>query len=662
MRSHRCEYPEDGRKAAVRSKESEIQSLQSQIEQLKQQVSERSPSTGIGEFLGNNRIFAPDRPVRFVSPNSSTSSVPAQLGDVRSSRTPSSRHPTNADFPLPQLHECPSLEGNTTVYGATSLLHDDASGHFWKSPTSSKNETDAFLKRVAQDRLIAQAATSYQREAVFYSTPSVLANADFDGVSADIAMQLLELHWNRLHYTYLWTYRPAIMDSILNNGPYVNKLLLNAIFLQSSPFTDLSIVRTCPEDPSTTGMGFYDRFKELLPQHIDNSTMPTVVALVVCGVCLVPYGKQSAGWVYCGMAYRMMVDLGYHLDIPSGIDSDSKIGVSVTEMEMRRRIYWGAYASDKFQSLYLGRPPGLLLKDGNISKELLDSYEEMEQWNPGSASISPTVSYKGRPAYAISCFQGMLQLATIAEEIIQHFYSVRSSHTPMPDLLRFRSQMRESLSQWMESLPTHLLFEPGKDDTPPPNLVSLQVSYWTLVILLEQAFLNRGHFDFSIELVARDDGRRRCIDAAFKIWRLLETYNTCFTLRHAHYGLLYAAYSAVLVILQHAHQDQERYISCIKFFWMILSEYQRKFGRGLRKPFKVLKSLMQQMKEASRQIGLDESSNSNDQQPTVDLTDSTYDFETLEVADTTGWPDVWQELMADNTSLMDDTMFGLFTK
>ncbi|KXH43799.1 hypothetical protein CNYM01_05727 [Colletotrichum nymphaeae SA-01] len=171
------------------------------------------------------------------------------------------------------------------------------------------------------------------------------------------------------------------MDSIFKNGHYVNKLLLNVIFLQSSLFTDLSIIRTCPEDPSTTGMGFYNRFKELFPQHVDNPTMPTVLALVVCGVCLVPYGKQSAEWVYCGMAYRMMVDLGYHLDMPSGTDPEPKNGVSVTETEMRRRICWVAYASGKFQSLYLGRPPSLLFQNGNISKEFLGSSEEMEQWN-----------------------------------------------------------------------------------------------------------------------------------------------------------------------------------------------------------------------------------------------------------------------------------------
>lgn len=60
--------------------------------------------------------------------------------------------------------------------------------------TSSKEKINAFLKRVAQNVLIAQAATSYQREVVFYFTPSVLANADFDGVSAGTAMHLLELH------------------------------------------------------------------------------------------------------------------------------------------------------------------------------------------------------------------------------------------------------------------------------------------------------------------------------------------------------------------------------------------------------------------------------------------------------------------------------------
>lgn len=39
----------------------------------------------------------------------------------------------------------------------------------------------------------------------------------------------------------------------------------------------------------------------------------------------------------------------------------------------------GAYATDKAQSLYLGRPPGIHISDGNVLREFFDSYEELEE-------------------------------------------------------------------------------------------------------------------------------------------------------------------------------------------------------------------------------------------------------------------------------------------
>lgn len=90
---------------------------------------------------------------------------------------------------------------------------------------------------------------------MIYSTPSVAANIDFDGVPMDMAMHLLDLHWNRLHLMYLLTYRPAIMDSLFNNGPYVNKLLLNAIYLQSSLYSDRTSLRSDPENSANKWYG-----------------------------------------------------------------------------------------------------------------------------------------------------------------------------------------------------------------------------------------------------------------------------------------------------------------------------------------------------------------------------------------------------------------------
>lgn len=87
-------------------------------------------------------------------------------------------------------------------------------------------------------RLISSAVLRRQEELTLKYSPSVAETIDFDGVPMDLAIHLLELHWNRQHLSYLLTYRPATMDSLITNGPYVNKLLLNAIYMQSSLYSD----------------------------------------------------------------------------------------------------------------------------------------------------------------------------------------------------------------------------------------------------------------------------------------------------------------------------------------------------------------------------------------------------------------------------------------
>lgn len=53
----------------------------------------------------------------------------------------------------------------------------------------------------------------------------------------------------------------------------------------------------------------------------------TVVALLICGACLLP-GKQSAGWLFCGMGCRMLEDLGCYLD------------VAASQREPASRLHW----------------------------------------------------------------------------------------------------------------------------------------------------------------------------------------------------------------------------------------------------------------------------------------------------------------------------------
>ncbi|RSL73663.1 hypothetical protein CEP54_000037 [Fusarium duplospermum] len=486
------------------------------------------------------------------------------------------------------------------LYGATSLLHDQSSRTFLSTGRREETQESAPSKDAVRDRLVSYAALRRQEEVALYSSPSITSKIDFDGVPMDTALHLLDLHWNRQHLSYLLTYRPAIMDSLIHNGPYVNKLLLNAIYFQSSLYSDrTSLLRQDPQDPQTMGMAFYERFKSLLVDHIDKPTIPTVVALLTCGACLVPRGKQSAGWVFCGIAYRMMTDLGCHLDIETTSQAGKGFKLTPIDVEMRKRIYWAAYVGDKLQSLFLGRPPAVQETAGGVSEELLDT---------------------------------------------------------------------ERLRQFKDSIPTWLQFEPGVDPTPPPHQITSHALYWASVILTELPFTNRGrstlaHEPSPFQSSAQDESRKKCIEAALHIWKLVEAYKKTFTLRRAQYGISYATYCAVLVILEHTDQNCDEYIECIRFFWQALLEFQRGCNYGLKRPLRLLKSLMGRIERVTKNINMDATATTTCPDLGAFQADMASLFGTGQTGDAWSGPWVAQYgLEADNTlfGIADDSLLGAY--
>lgn len=176
---------------------------------------------------------------------------------------------------------------------------------------------------------------------------------DFDGVDPDLAMHLLSSHWNRQHHSYLITYRPAFMRDMACQGPYFSKLLLNAIYFGASKFTSRIEVRSDPADPKTAGWAFRQRTKELLPSEIVKSGITTIQALLVLTSSLFALGEEkSVAWMYAGIAFRMIIDLGMHraeiLPSPNSHLSDE-------DLEVRRRVFWAAFGkpSSGLQSVNL---------------------------------------------------------------------------------------------------------------------------------------------------------------------------------------------------------------------------------------------------------------------------------------------------------------------
>jgi len=144
------------------------------------------------------------------------------------------------------------------------------------------------------------------------------------------------------------------MDMTLN-GPYYSDFLLMAIFALAA--RHLSRQEGDSVD-SNMGERFFTRAKMLLMDELDNPKprIPTIQGLLILGGRQCAIGKSSQGWLFTGMAIRMMVDIGIHLNANRIAELER---LTPSEIETRKRLYNSAFIWDKTLSLALGRPPSL---------------------------------------------------------------------------------------------------------------------------------------------------------------------------------------------------------------------------------------------------------------------------------------------------------------
>ncbi|CRJ86917.1 hypothetical protein BN1723_000205 [Verticillium longisporum] len=427
-----------------------------------------------------------------------------------------------------------SANGVSSYHGRTSALYEDNVQERASAADLHPRMPEAWIEK----GLVAEAATQRQLEDFNYQSGAL----DFDGVDPVLGMHLLSLHWNRQHHSFLITYRPAFMRDMACGGPYFSKLLLNAIYFGASKFSPRHDVRKDPNDVRTAGWEFRERVRELLGSALDRSDVTTIQALLVMTNSLFALGdERSAAWLYAGLAFRMIIDLGMHVDVP---DLGRKF--SDEDLEIRRRVFWGAFVVDKIQSLYQGRPVTIKESDTLVSIKFLDTYEEFEHWRPFACS-SQSNDYPGSPAYSVSTFTSLCRLSVAMSDILGCIYTERSFSQAATELSKMLETLNAKLSAWKESLPTHLIFDPNKFSCiPPPHVLSLHAMYHVLTILLHRPFVADGHL-YTTSRSVSVNSFITCASAANSIVALLRAYDRAFTVRRAPYLVSYATYVAATI-------------------------------------------------------------------------------------------------------------------
>lgn len=285
------------------------------------------------------------------------------------------------------------------------------------------------------------------------------------------------------------------------------------------------------------------------------------------------------------------IDLGMHVDA-TALSNTNRL--SDEAIEIRRRVFWGAFVVDKIQSLYQGRPASLQDFDTSVSLTFMDRYEELEHWQP--FAYSDVKSYAGSPAYSVSTFTELCKLSLILNGILNKVYSERSSNRSSEELVTTLNGLDSQLKDWDKSLPTFLRFGHGESKTtPPPHVISLLALYNVLLILLHRPFVAEGHLHTTDPSVAISSFST-CTIAASQIMRLLHAYDDAFSIRRAPYLISYATYVAASIHVRVAAQRgggsraHAKLRSCIDIF-------QKNQGTNwaVRRAKKVILNLMDRM-------------------------------------------------------------------
>lgn len=301
----------------------------------------------------------------------------------------------------------------------------------------------------------------------------------------------------------------------MTSGPYVTPFLLNAVLAQAARYSDR------PE-ALDLGQNFAQRTLDTLAAEVDKgSSIPTIQGLLIFSARECACGRTSQGWLYSGMAFRMMRDMGIH--VPPRKLSHLGGHFSPAELALRQQVFWSCYTWDKTMSLCLGRAPAMhdIIPPPTVDI-LLDGEEaENEAWQPKFAAVSALLEVGiTQKARTNSRFVAYCQLCVIIEEVLATLYS--KPHCAQNHLQGFLDRLIDKLATWVRGLSSHLFVREDSKSVscPPLHILLLNLLYHATIILLCRPYRSK-----------QDRARKMATTAAEMIDRLFVLHIRRFRFR-----------------------------------------------------------------------------------------------------------------------------------
>ncbi|OJJ45729.1 hypothetical protein ASPZODRAFT_68933 [Penicilliopsis zonata CBS 506.65] len=364
---------------------------------------------------------------------------------------------------------------------------------------------------------------------------------------------LLDSHWCWIQPLFNFVYRPAFTRDMKINGPYYSDNLLDAILCHS--------VRWCKAEPNVgplleqydNGALFHRRAVSRLCESLQSGfiSIPTVQTLLLLSAQECGRGNRIQAWLYSGMAFRMLDDLGITIDSRKYSNSAQ---LTDEDIEIRNRLFWSCYFWDKLISLYFGRAPIMQHSSVSPPRMILDDTAEMESWVPHGVIFPDGTHYPPAQAHSTSCFMKMCGLAEILNQIMIHIYDPMRKSSEA-EFLNCIQEQGQNLAEWWEELPDYLKLVATDlpPYCPPSHIVLLNCLYHTINILLHRPILCSHKLYQSRKNDWDKTHLVQCMASATTILSLYDLYCRTFGDSHVVLSLAYSVYTAASIFLLEIH-------------------------------------------------------------------------------------------------------------
>ncbi|KAI5460498.1 fungal-specific transcription factor domain-containing protein [Mariannaea sp. PMI_226] len=455
--------------------------------------------------------------------------------NAQGSSTQGSQHqlsPTNSINCSDNLE--PGPEGSLVYHGPTSIVHTRLRQSF-----NTTANTDPDGRSFGQPSI----DSSFEQIAEHFGIT----------IEDELVTNALMLFFKWQYPQFMFIYREAFLRdhfSDRQNCKYWSSGLLLSVCALGLLMSTNSLHRRSSEQ-------FFSAAETML--IVFGFTRPSI-ATVQAFLCLAFYeigrGNLSKGWGFSGVAFRMAQDLGFQRDPKFWISCDTSLATT-EDIEIRRRIFWGCYSSDKLISLTLGRPVYFSNDDAEVENlERLPDFPELEYWLP--IGFDSQQGDFGETKPLVPCFQKQIELSRIIEQML---VTISSSSRKAQDPRAYQASLESlnmEMTRWQTSLPDCAKWNKWE---PSSALLIPSVAGLHLLFHGTRIAMNFDAAVLDITEPALQNFRDHCVSSAQDITSLVRRYRSQYGLRYAPFALVYSLAQASRCMSFFGTDDEVKYLA-----------------------------------------------------------------------------------------------------